>query len=143
MATPTTGNVLSLEVASPKGLMLSTQATSVQAPGTAGEFGVLPGHLPILAGIRPGVLKYVTGGKAHVAAVGRGYFEGGPDRALLLVSDFQTPESIDVDAVKKELADAEKELKSFGEAHEGAAFETVNEKVQWAQARLLAATLPH
>ena len=96
MATPTTGNVLSLEVAAPKGLMLSTQATSVQAPGTAGEFGVLPGHLPILAGIRPGVLKYVTGGKSHVAAVGRGYFEGGPDRALLLV-----------DAARKADAEAE------------------------------------
>jgi F-type H+-transporting ATPase subunit epsilon len=45
-------------VVTPQGEVLHEQATSVQAPGTMGRFGVLAGHLPLVATLEPGVLLY-------------------------------------------------------------------------------------
>ena len=41
--------VLKLEVVTPGGLAVRAEADQVEAPSVFGEFGVLPGHLPLLA----------------------------------------------------------------------------------------------
>ncbi|RIK93687.1 MAG: F0F1 ATP synthase subunit epsilon [Proteobacteria bacterium] len=66
------------ELVSPERLLMSTQADMVVVPGTAGEFGVMAGHVPLVSTIRPGIVEvhdggsvaklYVRGGFAEVAA---------------------------------------------------------------------------
>jgi F-type H+-transporting ATPase subunit epsilon len=127
---------LHLEVATPTGLKLALETESVQAPSVHGEFGVLPGHLPLLAALRCGLLKYVEGGKAKVAAVGPGFVEAGPDKVLLITDMFAAPESIDVDAARKDLAQAEGKLREFGERFEGPDYLELQRNIDWAQARI-------
>ncbi len=129
---------LTLEVATPLGLALRTEAESVAAPSVHGEFGVLPGHLPLLAALRPGVLKYRVEGKDHVAAVGAGFVEAGPDKVLLLCDVFVLPRDVDAAAVHGELEAAERELASYGERYEGPRYDELQRQIDWCSARLQA-----
>lgn len=128
--------ILTLEVTTPRGLALRTEADYVQAPSVQGELGVLPNHLPVLAALRCGLLKYKSGGKVQVAAVGPGFLEAEPDRVVVLSDLFTTPEKIDVDATKQELVNANDALKGFGERHEGAEYDELKRNIEWAQAKL-------
>ena len=130
--------LLTLEVATPLGLVLRTEAESVAAPSVEGEFGVFAGHLPLLAALRPGVLKYRVAGKDHVAAVGAGFVEAGPEKVLLLCDVFALPRDIDTAAVQGELSEAEKELSGYGERYEGTRYEELQRHIDWCNARLQA-----
>ena len=44
------------ELVSPDKLMFSGRAESVLVPGSEGDFVVLPGHAPVMASLRPGVV---------------------------------------------------------------------------------------
>ena len=129
-------NVLTLEVATPLGLVLRTEAENVAAPSVQGEFGVFAGHLPVLAALKPGVVKYRVAGKSHVAAVGAGFVEGGPSKMLLLCDVFARPDDIDEAGVKEELAEAEQALVRFSERYEGTRYEELQRTVDWCLARL-------
>ena len=128
--------LLTLEVATPLGLKLSTEAEAVEVPSVSGEFGVLPGHVPVLTSLRCGVLRYEVGGKEQVAAVGPGFAEADATRVRLLTDLFALPEQIDEAATKKELDEATKELAGFGQLHEGREYDELQRSVDWAQARL-------
>jgi len=52
---------LLLEVVTPEHLLLSKQVDEVIAPGTDGEFGVLPGHAALLTTLKIGELQYKIG----------------------------------------------------------------------------------
>jgi F-type H+-transporting ATPase subunit epsilon len=129
---------LTLEVATPLGLVLKTEAMSVAAPSVHGEFGVFAGHLPLLAAVKPGLLKYRTGNKDHVAAVSAGFVEAGPTKVLLLTDQFALPKDIDESAVKAELSAAEKDLAAYKDRYEGNQYEELQRKIDWCNAQLLA-----
>lgn len=134
MATlPTT---LKFEVATPKGLALSVDASSVQAPSVSGEFGVLPGHLPMIAALRCGVVKYVEEGKTHVVAIDRGFAEAGPGKVVLLTEALARPEDVNVDEVKKALSAAQAKLAEVKSDVTTAEYQEAQRDVQWAEARL-------
>lgn len=129
-------DVLTLEVATPTGLVLRTQASSVQAPSVRGEFGVLPGHLPLLAALRCGLLEYVQDGKKHMAVVGSGFVEAEPDKVLILTDQFALPDDVDADAARAELVDAEAALVEFGQLHEGPEYAELQRAIDWCLARM-------
>ena len=127
---------LQLDVVTPAGSVLSTRVDSVQAPSVEGEFGVLPNHLPLLAALKCGLLVWEAEGKRHVAAIGPGFVEGGPDKVLLLTDMFASPEEIKPETVRQELAKAEEALRAFGELYEGPDYNELQRNVDWAHARL-------
>jgi len=129
-------DVLTLEVATPLGLALNTQVDNVQAPSVNGEFGVLPGHLPLLAALKPGVLRYRIGGHAYVAAVSAGFVEAGSDKVLMLTDAFLAPKDIDEAHARGELERAEADLAGYGQEYEGREFEELQRRIDWARARL-------
>ena len=45
------------ELVSPEKLLLSEAVDMVVVPGTEGNFGVLPGHSPLISTIRPGMIE--------------------------------------------------------------------------------------
>lgn len=130
---------LKLEVATPDGLALKADAEIVTAPSVEGEFGVLPGHLPLLAATKAGLLKYRVAGKDEVAAIGPGFVEALPDRVLLLTDAFLTPKSIDRAAAEKDLADAERAMAESKGALDSAEHEEIARSLDWARARVEAA----
>lgn len=130
---------LELEVATLQGIELKVQATRVAAQSVRGEFGVLPGHLPFLAALKPGLLRYRDSEGEHSAAVGRGFVEAGYDKVTILAQQFASAEgiqSIPASQVRDELAKAEQELKNFKGKQDDPEFVRIQDEVLWAQARL-------
>jgi F-type H+-transporting ATPase subunit epsilon len=127
---------LHLEVATPDGLALQTEAEIVTAQSVEGEFGVLPGHLPLLAATKAGLLKYRVGGKDEVAAVGPGFVEALPDRVLLLTDAFVKPSEVDRAAAEKDLAAAERAAADYKGPMDDAAYQELSRALDWARARL-------
>jgi len=66
---------LQFELVSPEKKLASQQVAMVVVPGAEGDFGVLPGHAPMMSTIRPGVIEiYASEGTTPSA---RYQIEGG------------------------------------------------------------------
>ena len=70
-----------VNLVTPQGVVAHTDADSVQAPGELGEFELLPGHIPMLTALRPGVLTIGTKARARYA-VSTGYLRVDPAGAV-------------------------------------------------------------
>lgn len=103
-------NKILLEIVTPKGRALSAVCDEVTAPSTGGEFGVLPGHLPVLASVRTGLVTYRQGGETKRCAVGTGFVEAGANKLLLLTDEFAERSEIDPVVVRRALAETQAEL---------------------------------
>lgn len=109
MAT-TDPNKIQLEIVTPKGRALSVTADEVTAPSVQGEFGVLPGHLPLVAAVRTGLVSYRLGTELKKCAIGPGFAEAGANKVLILTDEYIEREQIDPVVVRKELAEVQAEL---------------------------------
>ena len=98
---------IDLEIVTPKGRALSAEVDEVTAPSVNGEFGVMPGHIPLLAALRTGIVSYRMGGDTKSCAVGAGTAEAGPSTLLLLVDAFVEKDAIDPVLVHKDLDEAQ------------------------------------
>jgi F-type H+-transporting ATPase subunit epsilon len=104
---------ISLEIVTPKKRALAASVDEVTAPSVQGEFGVLPGHLPILAALRTGIVTYREGGETKRCAVGAGFAEAGPDRMIILTDEYTDRDGIDPVLVRKELAEVQQQLQKL------------------------------
>ncbi len=102
---------LQLAIVTPEAEALTIECDEVVVPGVNGDVGFLPGHLPLITGLRPGVLTVVKGGESSYYAVSTGFAEiDDEDRVSVLTSSFEASEQIDLDVAKAALAEAEKKL---------------------------------
>ena len=134
---------IKLEVVTPLKLAVSTMVSEVSAPSVDGEFGVLPGHRPLLAALEHGPVKYLEGGTTKLAAVAPGFAEAGPDRVVLLVEHWVPGEDIDIDDVRDELARAELKVKELLGQESTADYENARRDERWAAVRLEVAERVH
>lgn len=109
MATET----LELEIVTPDGLALEEQVTEFTAPSVDGEFGVLPGHRPLLAALATGIVSYKRGGEEVRVAVGNGFVEVNQDKAVLLTDHFITKDDVDPVRVRLELKETDERLDNW------------------------------
>lgn len=101
---------IELEIVTPKGRALTATVDEVTAPSVQGEFGVLPGHLPVVAALRTGIVTYRQGNESKKVAVGTGFAEAGQNKLLILAEEFADRANIDPVLVRKELAEVEAKL---------------------------------
>jgi F-type H+-transporting ATPase subunit epsilon len=101
---------IQLEIVTPRGRALAVAVDEVTAPSVEGEFGVLPGHLPLLASLRTGIVSYRVGAETKQCAVGTGFAEAGPDKLVILTNEFTDRAQIDPVLVRKDLAEVEQKL---------------------------------
>jgi F-type H+-transporting ATPase subunit epsilon len=75
----------------PEKLLLSSEVTQVDVPGAEGDFGVLAGHAPMVASVRPGILVvYGETGEQLRIVVNGGFAEVGPG-GLTVLADSAVP----------------------------------------------------
>lgn len=106
---------IQLEIVTPEGVMLSENVDEFVAPGLKGEFGVLQGHLPILAGIHVGLVRYTQGGDKFEVAVGKGFAEVVADKAVLLTDRFMAKNAAEegILSVREKLNEVETKIDSW------------------------------
>ncbi len=107
------GKIL-LEVVTPEKLLLSQDVDMVIAPGSEGEFGVLPGHCHFLSTLRIGELRYQTDEIWHYMSVLWGFAEVTPTKVTVMAEIAENAEDIDVDRAQRAVELAEQRLKAGG-----------------------------
>ena len=101
---------LYLEVVTPEKVVVSQEVDIVVAPGTLGEFGVLPEHVAFLSGIVPGELRYRLDDKMESLAVTTGFSEVFNNRVSVLVDAAEKAPDIDVERARDAMARAQDRL---------------------------------
>jgi F-type H+-transporting ATPase subunit epsilon len=85
----------------------SYEVDEVALPGQEGDFGVLPGHTPLFAGLRTGTMWYRQGNEKHFLAVSVGFAEVLPDRVTVLAQVAESAEDLDEARAQAGMARAE------------------------------------
>ena len=101
---------LKLEILTPTKKVLTTETQWVTLPGTLGELGVLPEHLPLMTTMESGVLQFERGGKAVKMAIHYGYASVSNDAISVLSEMVELEGEIDVDRARKAESKAREEL---------------------------------
>ena len=104
---------LRLEMVTPYKQVLAMDVDEVTAPGTLGEFGILPGHTPLLTTLKIGELTYRQGTEIFHVAVNWGYVEVENDKVTVLVETAEPADQIDLARAKEALSRAETAIKSM------------------------------
>jgi F-type H+-transporting ATPase subunit epsilon len=90
------------------------QVDEVVLPGVEGEFGVLPGHTPLLAVLQTGRMWFRVGKDKHFLAVSMGFAEVLPDRVTVLAQVAEEAERLDVARAEEGMKRAEEMLPATG-----------------------------
>jgi len=104
-----------LEVVTPEKVVVSQEISTVTAPGSLGEFGILEGHIPFLSGILPGEIRFTSDNKTEYLAVSTGFSEVSDDKVSILVDTAEKGHNIDVERAKKSMERAGERLKKAQE----------------------------
>jgi F-type H+-transporting ATPase subunit epsilon len=128
--------ILKINLVTPRGVIAHADADSVRAPGELGEFELLPGHVPMLTAIKPGVLMIGAKDRKRYA-VSHGYLRVDPSGAVeILVEQAVMSKDVDAEAAKKELAVAEAELSKWGDKPLDGDHVNLQQRAGWARAQL-------
>lgn len=130
------GNRISLEVVTPEGVALRESVEELTAPSVDGDFGVLPGHRPLVAALRTGIATYRTGSNEIRIAVGPGFAEVTDDSVVLLTDKFCRRDDIDPVLVRQDLKEADEALTAFDGELGGTEHGLLIRRERWAAARL-------
>ena len=101
---------LYLEIVTPEKVLVSQEADMVIAPGSEGEFGVLPEHINFLTGILPGEVRFDYNKKREHIAVSSGFAEVSENKVSILAQSAEKAGEIDVERAKKAMERAKERL---------------------------------
>jgi len=127
------------ELVTPERRLVAGEVESVTAPGEIGEFGVLPGHRPLLSLLKAGVLTFEQEGRPQRMAISGGYAEVSETGVRVLAETAELAGEIDLNRAEAALKKAEariQELDPMAQAVEMAQVVAARDR---AQVRILAA----
>jgi F-type H+-transporting ATPase subunit epsilon len=102
---------LKLEIVTPEEKIYSEDVNMVTLPGSEGELGVYPNHVPVLTALKPGELRIVKDGRETAMAVGEGFVEIKTDGVSILTDMALQSEKIDIAAAEAAVARAQAAMK--------------------------------
>ena len=99
------------ELVSPEKLVFSGEVDSVVVPGAEGEFTVLAQHAPLMAVLKPGVLRVEGGSATSSRLFVRGGFADVSPKGLTILAEQAIPvEELSAATIDAEIRDAEEDL---------------------------------
>jgi F-type H+-transporting ATPase subunit epsilon len=90
--------------------IVETEAVEAVLPAYDGEIGVLPGHAPLLAALRVGVMRYRMNGKSERLVLSWGFAEVLPDRVIVMAETARLPGEVDAATAEQQRVQLEREL---------------------------------
>jgi F-type H+-transporting ATPase subunit epsilon len=119
---------LRLEIVTPETTAYSEDVDMVTLPGSEGELGVYPKHVPLLTMLRPGELRVIKDGHETALAIGEGFVEITGDRVSVLTDMALLSEAIDVNAAEKAVERAQAAMKEGPAAEDVVAIQATLQK---------------
>lgn len=84
------------EIVTQERVVYDQQVDMIIAPGSEGELGILPHHVPLLTALRAGELRTKMGEVEDVFAISGGFMEVQPDHVTVLARTAESADEIDV-----------------------------------------------
>jgi F-type H+-transporting ATPase subunit epsilon len=107
---------VTFELVSPERLLLAVQADMVVVPGSEGDFGVLPGHAPMISTLRPGAIDVYEGDRiVNRIFVAGGFSEVSNDRLTVLAEQATPFDEVDRAALPARIEAARQALAQAGD----------------------------
>jgi F-type H+-transporting ATPase subunit epsilon len=98
------------DLVSPERLLFSGEVDQVDVPGSEGDFGVLAGHAPLIAMLRPGIVSVLGAGAPTRIVVADGYAEVNP-AGLTILAELATPlDEFDRTRLDAQISDTEDDV---------------------------------
>src|SRR2546425_10635895 len=86
---------LHVDIVTVEGRRFAGEADFVVAPGSEGELGILPHHIPLLTPLKVGTIKVENDGTDQFFFVSGGFLEDRPDQVTVLADSAERAEDID------------------------------------------------
>ncbi|MBN9597811.1 MAG: F0F1 ATP synthase subunit epsilon [Afipia sp.] len=104
-------NTFHFDLVSPEKIAFSGEVEQVDIPGVDGDLGVMAGHAPLVATIRPGIMTVTVGGK-HEKIIVLGGLAEISDKGLTVLADTATSlQDLDREAFAGKISEMEEGLK--------------------------------
>ena len=105
--------LMTIDIVTPEKRIFEGSIKELTAPGTDGEFGILPEHAPFATALEPGVVTLVKeNGEREMLAVSGGYIEVTRDKVVLLVESAEREGEVDLETLKRRKDEKENLLKN-------------------------------
>lgn len=119
---------LRLEIVTPETKAYAEDVDMVTLPGSEGELGIYPQHVPVLTTLKPGELRILKNGQETAMAVGEGFVEITADAVSILTDMALGSEAIDAAAAEAAVERAQAAMKEDHTAEEVAAIQASLQK---------------
>ena len=111
---------IKLEIVSPDRVVYAADIDMLIARSTGGEIGILPKHIPLVAGLEPHAMKIHVDAKEQLIAVAGGFMEVTPDKITVLATAAEEPIDIDINRAQRAYDRAQERLQKLREDSEEA-----------------------
>ncbi len=93
---------LTFELTTPERIVERKEVDGVTLPTQEGEITVLPGHVPLVSNLKPGVATLHVGSEREYLAVSGGFIEVQPDGRLIVLADTaERAEELDIQKIEE------------------------------------------
>ena len=99
------------DLVSPEKMAFSGEVDQVDIPGIEGDFGVLAGHAPVVAGVRPGIITVFAGGTHEKFIVLGGVAEVSEKGLTVLTEVATSMDELDKAKLAETISEMEENLK--------------------------------
>ena len=114
------------ELVAPERLLLSDAVDMVVVPGSEGNFGVLPGHTPMISTVRPEVIDvYEDGDVRDRIFVAGGFAEVTPERCTVLAEEAIPVGDLDRAMIEQRIRELEEEVRDTDDEAERRTYEAL------------------
>ncbi len=100
-----------LEIITPEKTFFQGNVTSLIIETDSGQIGVLKGHVPMVAVLKAGEIRFNTDGEWKSAVCSQGFIEVKGESAMIFAQSAEWPEDIDVKRAEEARIRAEEKLR--------------------------------
>jgi len=129
-------DTLKLEIVTPEAKIYSEEVEMVTLPGSEGELGIYPNHVPLMTQVHAGEIIVNRGSTEEVLAMGEGFIEVTGDHVAILTDNASNSTDIDEGAAEEARAKAENRLKEGDISEEEARI--LNQAIMFSEAQIKA-----
>ncbi|MBO4474894.1 MAG: ATP synthase F1 subunit epsilon [Clostridiales bacterium] len=86
---------MTIEVVTPYEVFFEGRVESIVIPTLDGQFGIMPGHSPLVVAITPGIARFEADGQSRSFVISEGFAEIGQHVVIIVCNAAEWPEKID------------------------------------------------
>ena len=130
-------DTLKLEIVTPESKIYTEDVEMVTLPGSEGEAGIYPNHVPLMTKVQAGEIVVSRDGNEEIVAIGEGFAEVTGEHVAILTDNAANSGDIDEAAAEQAKAKAEQRLQEGGDISEDEA-RALNQAIFYSQAQIKA-----